>query len=68
MSIKNIYAILCNSLQIRGCGLGYLVYGERKSDNTVVENLSMDSLKFAIPRNLHKLRVDIWVLGYWRSL
>ena len=41
-------------MQIRGCGLGYLVYGGRKADRQEViysTPLSMDSLRLAIPRN-----------------
>lgn len=40
-----------NGLQVRGCGLGYIVYGKRNNDGILVEkNLSMDSLRLAIPR------------------
>jgi hypothetical protein len=42
------------SMKIRGCGLGYLVYGGRKAvgKEVIYSNpLSMDSLRLAIPRN-----------------
>jgi hypothetical protein len=39
-----------NALQVRGCGLGYIVYGKRKDGKILVKDLSMDSLRLAIPR------------------
>eukprot|EP00356_Strombidium_inclinatum_P005662 CAMPEP_0170492586 /NCGR_PEP_ID=MMETSP0208-20121228/12468_1 /TAXON_ID=197538 /ORGANISM="Strombidium inclinatum, Strain S3" /LENGTH=247 /DNA_ID=CAMNT_0010768353 /DNA_START=912 /DNA_END=1655 /DNA_ORIENTATION=- len=52
-------AIFMRSLQIRGCGLGYLVYGQRttvkdageEGENVIFKNkLNMDSLRLAVPR------------------
>jgi hypothetical protein len=39
-----------NALQVRGCGLGYIVYGKRENGKLITHDLSMDSLRLAIPR------------------
>lgn len=46
-------AILMNALQVRGCGLGYIVYGKRQNGKIVSKDLSMDSLRMAIPRETY---------------
>jgi len=47
-------AILMKSIQLRGCGLGYLVYGGRVTDEDGMvkykNDLNMDSLRLAVPR------------------
>lgn len=46
-------AILMNALRVRGCGLGYIVYGKRKNGKILTGDLSMDSLRMAIPRETY---------------
>lgn len=46
-------AILMNSLYVRGCGLGYIVYGKRENGKVIKNSLTMDSLRLAIPRQTY---------------
>jgi tryptophanase len=43
-------AILMNALQVRGCGLGHIVYSKRENGKIISNDLSMDSLRLAVPR------------------